>query len=284
MDVRQRIESIQVKLDAVTRKWWLYVLLLLLFFIPTYATKGYDPRRSVDLIGQVLADPLISAFPALMPIAKLIPAVLVVGLFVYGNRMRRGFDVYVAALFLALALLQTAAVTPTYGLVVLSGNLALILVVGLMWLWEVVAKRNDFAARRRPLWRWWVAPLAILAFLAPIDSGPMTPDFTPVRLLTNGAGLTFCMMTPLVLAVLTLFHPTVNPAVFRVTSFAGILFGVVNMIVWFAIEPWGWWMGVLHVPLVAISAYAFVLAHARSTPVQTTEPRPGNWRGRVYAR
>lgn len=284
MDARPRIEGIQVKLDAVTRKWWLYVLLLLLFFIPTYAARGYDPRRSVDLIGQVLADPLINAFPVLMPIAKMIPVVLVVGLFAYGNRARRAFDVYVTVLFLALALLQSTAVTTEYGLVVLSGNMALVLVVALVWAWEVVAQENYFATRQRPLWRWWVAPVAIVAFLAPIDSGPMSPDINPVRLLTNEAGLTFCMMTPVVLAVLSLFHPTVNLAVLRVTSFAGALFGVVNMIVWFAIEPWGWWMGVLHVPLLLISVYAFVLAHATAGPAQVMESHSGIWRSRAHAR
>lgn len=84
---------------------------------------------------------------------------------------------------------------------------------------------------------------------------------SPVRLLTNEAGLTFCMMTPVVLAVLTLFHPTINPAVLRVSSFAGVLLGTANMIVWFAVESWGWWMGVLHIPLVVLSIYAFVIAH-----------------------
>jgi hypothetical protein len=81
--------------------------------------------------------------------------------------------------------------------------------------------------------------------------------------MANEAGLTFCMMTPVVLAVLTLFHPTVNLAVLRVTSFAGMLLGAVNLIVWFGVESWGWWMGVLHIPLVAISVYAFMLAHVR---------------------
>ena len=283
MDARPRIEGIQVKLDAVTRKWWLYVLLLLLFFIPTYAARGYDPRRSVDLIGRVLADPLINAFPVLMPIAKMIPVVLVAGLFAYGNRARRAFNVYVTVLFLALALLQSIALTTEYGLVVLSGNLALVLVVALAWTWEVVAEENDFASRQHPLWRWWVAPVAIVAFLAPIDTGPMSPDFNPVRLLTNEAGLTFCMMTPVVLAVLTLFHPTVNLAALRVTSFAGALFGVVNMIVWFAIEPWGWWMGVLHVPLLLISVYAFALAQATAGPARVTESHSGILKSRAHA-
>lgn len=264
MSAQPKIQKIQGKLDTVTKKWWLYLLLLLLFFIPTYASKSYDPRQSVDLIGQVLSAPLIYVFPALMPIAKIVPVALIVGVLAYGNKMRRAFNVYVAVLYLALAFLQTAAVTNTYGLVVISGNLALVLIVALVWVWEIVVERNDFGTRKHPLWRWWVAPLAVVSLLAPVDASTMSPDFSPVRLLTNEAGLTVCMMTPVVLAVLTLFHPTVNPAVLRVSSFAGMLLGAVNMIVWFALESWGWWMGVLHIPLVVISVYAFVLAHVRA--------------------
>ena len=267
MSSQFKIQCIQCKLDAVTKKWWLYLLLLLLFFIPTYASNPYDPRQSVDLIGAVLSAPLINAFPIVMPLAKLIPVVLIVGLLAYGNKARRAFNAYVALLYLALAFLQTAAVTDTYGLVVITGNLALLLIVALAWGWEAVAERNDFGTRQRPLWRWWVAPLAVVSLLAPVDTRSMSPDFGLVRLLTNEAGLTCCMMTPVVLAVLTFFHPTVNPAVLRVTSFAGLLLGAVNMLVWFVVEPWGWWMGVLHIPLVVISVYAFVLAHVRAAGV-----------------
>lgn len=263
MSTQPTVQRIQGALDAVTKKWWLYLLLLLLFFIRAYASKGYDPRDSMDVIGQALSDPLIYAFPVLMPLAKLIPAALIAGVLVYGNRMRRVFNAYVALLYLALAFLQTAAVTETYGFVVISGNLALVLIVALVWMWEVVVERNDFAPRKRPLWKWWVAPLAVVALLAPVDASTMSPDFRPVRLLTNEAGLTCCMMTPVVLAVLTLFHPAVNQGVLRISSFVGILLGAVNMIVWFVVEPWGWWMGVLHIPLVVISVYAFVLAHRR---------------------
>jgi len=258
---KQRTQGI---LDAMTRKWWIYPLLLLLFFIPTYASRSYDPRESVDLIGQVLSAPLIYAFPVLMPLAKIVIVVLIAGVLVYGNKMRRPFNIYVAVLYLALALFQTAAVTDTYGLVVISGNMALVLAVALVWVWEVVAERNDFETRERPLWRLWVAPLAVVALLAPVDASTMSPDFSPVRLLTNEAGLTFCMMTPVVLAVLTLHYPTVNSTVLRISSFAGMLLGAVNMIVWFVVESWGWWMGVLHIPLVVISVYAFVLAHVKA--------------------
>jgi hypothetical protein len=264
MITQPKTQRVQGKIDTATKKWWLYLLLLLSFFIPTYASRNYDPRQSVDLIGQVLSAPLINAFPLLMPIAKIVPMALIVGIFIYGNRIRRAFNFYVAVLYLALAFLQTASITDAYGLVVISGTLAIVLVVALFWVWEVVAERNDFGTRKLPLWRWWVVPVALVSLLAPVDTSTMSPDFSPARLLTNEAGLTFCMMSPMVLAVLTLSHPTVNAAVLRVTSFAGMLLGAVNMIVWFVMEPWGWWMGVLHIPLVMISAYAFVLAHVRS--------------------
>jgi hypothetical protein len=263
MGVKPTAERIQEKLDAITRKWWLYPCLLLLFFIRSYASKGYDYAESLDLIGQALSNPLIFTFPALRPVAKVVPVALIAGVMLLGNGMGRVFDAYAALLYLALALFQCTAVTDTYGLIVVSGNLALVLVVAMMWIWEVVVGRNDFAPRKTVLWRWWVAPLALVAFVAPISERTLSPDFRPLELLTNGSGLTFCMMTPLILAVLTLFHPTVNLALLRVSSFVGMVFGAVNLITWFVLQPSGWWMGVLHIPLAAISVYAFVLANLR---------------------
>jgi hypothetical protein len=101
--------------------------------------------------------------------------------------------------------------------------------------------------------------VALLAFLSPIESGPMTPDFNPLHWVTNEAGLTFCMMTPVFLAMLTLLYPRVNLPLLRVLGFAGILFGAMNLVTWFVLQPWGWWMGVLHLPLISISIYAFAL-------------------------
>ena len=241
----------------------MYPLLVLLFFIPSYASKSYDPRQSADLIGQVLSAPLIYTFPALLPVAKIVPVILIAGLFIYGNKLRRPFNIYAAVLYLALALFQATAFTDTYGLVIVSGNLAIVLVVALVWVREAAMERNDFSSRKHPLWRWWVAPLALFSFLAPVNAS-LAPDFGPLRLLANEAGLTFCMMTPVILALLTLFYPSINLPVLRITSFAGILLGLVNMVMWFAMAPGAWWMGVLHIPLVVISIYAFVLGHVKT--------------------
>ena len=274
MCVGSKPQRVQGKLDALTKRWWLYLVLLLLFFLPTQAARDFDPRESIDLIGQVLSNPLIYAFPVLMPLAKAIPVVLIAGLLIFGNRVRRAFNGYVALLFLALAILQTTAVTDGYGLVVITGNLALVLVVGLVWAWEVLVERNDFTPRRHRWWQWWVVPMPAVALLAPVDARTMSPDFTLAQLLGNEAGLTFCMITPVVLAVLTLYHTTVNLTVLRVSSFVGMLLGAVNMIVWFVVEPWGWWMGVLHVPLLSISIYGFVLGHLRGREAARDQPVP----------
>jgi len=88
------------------------------------------------------------------------------------------------------------------------------------------------------------------------------PDFIPVLFFTNESGLTFCMMTPLFLALLTLFHPKVNLATLRVNGLIGIIIGLYNMSVNFFINPAElWWNGVLHIPLLSISLYAFVLSY-----------------------
>ena len=253
-------DKIQWKLDAITKRWWPYIPLFLLFLLRPYASRGYEPQDSLNVILEALMDPLMFKVPSLMPVAKAITILLVLSIFLWGNKVKRVFNIYVTLLYGAVACFQHASFTENYGLVIVTSNLVLILVVALLWAWEVFLGQNDFEPQERPIWKWWVAPLALLALLSPVDSTNLTPDFNPIHLLTNESGLTYCMMTPVILAVLTLHHPRVNLALLRVSSFAGTLFGVVNILIWFFVMPVGWWMGVLHLPLLTISLYAFILA------------------------
>lgn len=261
------LHRVQRSLDAITRKWWLYLLLLPLFFLQPYASHNYSPGDTLNVIAAALMEPLIFRMPILMPIAKVMTALLVLGLFVLGNQVKRLINIFVALLYVALAIFQQAARTDAYGLVVVTGNLALISIVALLWAWEAFSGRNDFRPRKIPILKWWCAPLALFAFLSPIDATTMVPDFNVLHLLTNEAALTYCMMTPLILTILTLYHPTVNLALLRVSAFVGMLFGAVNMIVWFLLFPSAWWMGVLHIPLLLTAIYAFLIGHGM-------EPRP----------
>jgi hypothetical protein len=264
MSKNSSIEAIQNAMDGLTKKWWFYLLLLSPIFIRPYASQPYDPRQTMDVIIQALSKPLVYRFPILFPIFKAVPVILIIGLFVFGNRMRRAFNLYAGILFLTLAIFQNAGQNEAYGLVVCTGNLILVLIVGLVWLWEVFAGQNDFELRKQPFWRWWPTPLAAFALLAPIDAITLAPDFRLIRLLTSESGLTSCMIIAVILFVLTLYFPTINLALLRIMSFVGIYFGIINVVIWFAVYPSGWWMGVLHIPLLTISVYAFVLGYKRT--------------------
>ena len=74
------------------------------------------------------------------------------------------------------------------------------------------------------------------------------------------------MMTPVYLAILTLYYPKVNLLTLRITSLVGLIIGFYNMQVNFVFVPeLLWWSGVLHLPLVALSIYGLVLS-LKKTP------------------
>jgi hypothetical protein len=63
------------------------------------------------------------------------------------------------------------------------------------------------------------------------------------------------------LGILTIYHPRVNIATFRVTSIAGTVAGIMNILVNFFMAPSiYWWNGVLHIPLIVISIYGLILS------------------------
>jgi hypothetical protein len=254
----------------LTRWWWFYIVLLLLFFLPMYTTAPFDQRATPLVIQQVLKDPLIYRSPLLMPLTKAVTALLLMAVFIFGNRARRVFNIYMTLIYFGLAMFQTSAITEDYGFVIISGNLVLVFVLALGWVVESLVERNDFSKRRIPFWKWWVAPLALLAYFAPVASDAIAPDFNLLGMLSNPACLTYCMLTPIAIAIMTLFHPTVDLPLLRLMSFVGIIFGLVNIITWFVISPEGWWMGILHLPLLLISVYGFVLSLNRFSSGEVT--------------
>jgi len=101
--------------------------------------------------------------------------------------------------------------------------------------------------------------LAFLAFWFPAGPGGQI-DFNPLYLLTSDFGVAFCLTTPVVVAVLTLIYPQVNRKVLEVTCSAGVLYGIINLLMPVLFEPRAWWgNGVLHIPLFSISLYGLLL-------------------------
>ena len=68
------------------------------------------------------------------------------------------------------------------------------------------------------------------------------------------------MITPVIIGALLLFWRGVHRPTLAGLSFVGVVFGVVNTLLWFVLSSENWWLGVLHLPLLIISAYGLVVA------------------------
>jgi hypothetical protein len=198
------------------------------------------------------------AYLWLSPAVHVITVVLLIALYLYGSRGGRVADAFFAILFLFIAFSNHIAITNTYGLAVVTGNLVPILIVGLLWVWEVYKPQNNYVFERLPAWRYWVLPFAFLAFWSPINA-QLNPDFNPLLLLNSSFGVMFCPTTPVIIAVLTLIYPRVNTIVLRATSFVGLIIGLFNVMSYFIMPGYTLWNLVLHTPLVFISLYGLLL-------------------------
>ncbi len=262
----------QNKLERITRKWWFFVLFVLIQFVPPYASKGYKfPEQWSDVIMHSLRNAFVNSYSELYPIFKIIPIVLIVSIIIFRNKVARLFSIYVAISYVLFAFGQSIGITEKYGMAICTVNLIMFPVVAGFWLWEAIVLQNDLALTKQPIWRYWVVPLAILAFWAPANPRTGLAAFSPAYLFTNGAGVAFCMMTPVYVGLLTLCWPKVNLATLRVTSLVGFIIGLYNMQVNFIMSPkTRWWNGILHIPLLAISLYGLIISFKKPTPQATT--------------
>jgi len=265
----EKLEKAQTKLEWITRKWWFYLLLVLLQFVPPYAAKGISMADIGWITGEVLSHGIVYNLTVLYPIFKVIPIALIILIIFLKNRATLLFSIYAGISYVLFAFLQNIAVTEKYGLAIITINLIMFLLVAAFWFWESVVRKNVLIMEKQPLWKYWVVPIAFIAFWYPANPNTLLPDFNPIYFFTNMAGLAFCLMTPVYLAVLTLYHPKVNIVTLRVTSLVGIIIALYNMWVNFLIAPAQlWWNGVLHIPLLSISIYAFALSFRKSWSVE----------------
>ena len=265
----ERIQGIQLRIESATRKWWFFLIVLLMQLLPTFTTVPISPEDAGWVVGAVLSEAIVYDVAFLFPVFKLLAILMIASVVTMKNRVSRYFSVYVGVFYGLAAVLQSVAFTEEFGFAVLTVNLVMFFLVAISWFWEVIAQKNDLGAPQLEYSRTWVIPLAILAFWYPINLDTMMPDFNPILLLTSMAGLAFCLMTPVFLSVLIIFYPTINIATMRITSIVGIVISFYNILVNFIMFPeLLFWNGILHIPLIVISVYAFMLSYRQITPVQ----------------
>lgn len=240
-----------------TKTLLILVVLLICSFLPVFTSLPFPQQDSSLVIKEVLMKTSV-AYLWLSPIVHVIAVVLLIALYLYSSRVGRVADAFFAILFLFIAFSNHIAVTGPYGLAVVTGNLVPILIVGLLWIWEVYRPQNNYAFERLPAWRYWVLPFAFLAFWSPINA-QLNPDFNPLLLLNSSFGVMYCPTTPFIIAVLTLIYPRVNTIVLRATSFVGLIIGLFNVLSYFIMPGYTLWNLVLHTPLIFISVYGLLI-------------------------
>ena len=256
------------KVDRITRRWWFFLMFFLIQFIPPYASKGYKIEDWGEVIRHVLGNAIVGKHPEIYPYFQVIAVLALAGVLVLRNKFARVFSIYVAVSYILFAIGQSIAFTDKYGVSMCPINLVMFLMVAGFWAWEAVVQKNDYTLKKLPIWRYWVVPLALLAFWYPSKSG--RPDFNPLLLFTSGSALAFCLMTPVYLALLSLSWPRVNIATMRVTSIVGIIIGLYNMAKIADFNRF-WWLIVLHIPLLVISIYGLILSLKRPPSEQRVD-------------
>ncbi|MCJ7790751.1 MAG: hypothetical protein MUP69_11390, partial [Candidatus Atribacteria bacterium] len=232
------LEKKQLKLESITRKWWFFLFFILIqFIIPPYASKGFEITEMGNFIGEVLSHSLVYNFPVFYPIFKVLPLILLIYIVLFRKKFTGLFSIYVGITYILFAFLQNIAFTEKYGLGIMTVNIVMFTLVALFWFWEAIIQKNDFTTPIKSSAKYWVIPLAFLAFWYPLNPETMRPDFNIFYLFTNGAGLAFCLMTPVYISLLILYYPRVNIATLRVTSLVGVIIGFYNIFTNFFIFP-----------------------------------------------
>jgi hypothetical protein len=251
------------KFLVLIRKSWFLVAFVLLQLIPPYASHGY-PWQDFPLVNAAILTHPIKIFSAnLFPIFQILPIILLLAIFFFGNRVSRGFSLYVALTYFLVAFLQNISISEKYGLAICVGNVLIFLLLAGFWFWEFLFPKNHFLLQKLPFWSYWPLLLAMLAFWGPINPQSLLPDFNPMHMLTSGSGLSFCMATPLYLAILMTFSGQANLKVWLATSWVGLMMSMGNLVLEFVIYPSYWWIGVLHFPLFILSIVVFLLSVSR---------------------
>lgn len=259
----KRVEIWQDKLEWLTRKWWFYLIFVIVVMtVPPYASKGYDfPVQSYEVTMQAIIGTLLRKLLTLAPAFKIALITFTFLAVLLPKRCTRLFNAYVALMYLINSM-GSIRFNTRFGVAVCTINVICFAVIAFCWALDAFVLKNDFTSPTKSIWRYWVVPLAFMAFWYPLSGRTQQPYFSPILLLTSTGGLAFCLITPVYLALLTIFWPRVNMVVLRVTALYGVFIGVMNMLVNFALRDASryWWNGVLHIPLLVISLYSLIIS------------------------
>ncbi|OYO24631.1 hypothetical protein CGZ93_02715 [Enemella dayhoffiae] len=241
----------------LANRLWLKILLVLLVLIPPIA-RNLPLGETSNAIQQVIMAPVAESVETLRITFKWMLFATIPFAFwprFSGSVRARTVLGYYAVALVVVAIGQNWGTQTAWGSVFLLGNALIQLVVVGFLVRDVVAGLSRFDSPRRD--RMWLLVPMLFAWLWPytVRDGAAVAAFNE-QVLVNGAGVAYCLTTPVVLGLMLIFADSVHRPTLAVAGWAGSIFGVLNMMTWFLLNPASWWMGVCHVPLLVISVWA----------------------------
>ncbi|MEA5015506.1 MAG: hypothetical protein VB099_13190 [Candidatus Limiplasma sp.] len=242
---------------------WFKLILTLLIFVPAYSHVPYEPMDTTSVIASVLVHPLIVSVPWLLPVSKLLLLCVVIAPFILVEKSGRIVTGYYAFMLIVVGIFQNIAQTEAYGFAWLPGNTLIEFVALGFCIYDLAKDKTRIQRQDFNRGRCWIIPLMLLSYLMPYavsDAGAVIPAFSP-SVFYNEAGVTYCMITPVILGVMLLFSKGTHKPTLSIVSYIGFIFGLLNAVTWFSMLRESWWMGILHLPLLIVALYGLIVAH-----------------------
>ena len=151
-----------------------------------------------------------------------------------------------------------------YGLVFYPNASLMFLAIAAGWFWESSVRKNNYTFKPLPAHRYLIVAAAIFSFWNPDQAG----DYRLILFLTSTSPIAFCMITTIYLGLLCSIYPRINLPLFRIESFVSLMIGIVTIGMGFFMDPpaRGRHWSLLHVPMVAVALYSFILGLRKPLP------------------
>jgi hypothetical protein len=252
----------------------LAVVTVLLLFLPFMSDISYPAEETSRVVLEVMGTSFASRVAPVLPLAKLALLAVAASPFLARRDVARVVLGYYGVVLVPIGFFQNMSVLTTYGFVWMYGNTLVDLLVASRCAIDLVQGRtrvDGTRLRRARLWLLVPMALALLGPYAADAAGNVVPDFGRA-LLASDSGVTYCMVTPVVLGTLLLFPDGVDEDTLSYLAFVGLAFGAMNLLTCFVMVPASWWMGVLHLPLVLTSVLGLVEARRKRAAAQGPQP------------
>ena len=257
----------------LTEKWWFFLVLFAAqFFLFPITTKNFEFSEFGIIIGKTLSNSLMGDFKNYYLYFQFSTIIILLVLFIFKNRFKRFFTIYVIISYVLFGFLQNIGITEEYGISIMTINLIMFLFVGLSWINELLNQKNDYSFNNLNWKTSWLVAISLICFWWPLNW--KTLEFSPdlYLFIDNGSSLAFCAMTPIYLIIMIFNLPNINFATFRITSLIGLIIGFYNMMNFS--NPNTYNIAIMHLPLVIVSIYSLILSYKKHTTMAKMHAQP----------